>query len=66
MREQKWRKETKVQGVTEYTQKKRKVVTEDQDIKAPGLRDDVLPSPSYNLARSAEPGAKFPNSRTYL
>lgn len=50
VRELKWRKETKVQEVTEYTQKERKVVTEDEDFKAPGLRDDVLPSPSYNLA----------------
>lgn len=44
MREQKRRKETKVHGVTENTQE-RKVVPEDQDVKALGLRDACAPLP---------------------
>lgn len=45
VREQKRRKETKVHGVTENTQKERKVVPEDQDVKALGLRDACAPLP---------------------
>lgn len=65
MGEQKRRKDTKVHGVTENTQE-RKVVAENQDIKAPGLGDARAPLLSSNLARSAEPETKFPKSRTYL
>lgn len=46
VREQKQRKDTKVHGVTENTQE-RKVVAEDQDIKAPGLWDACAPLPEF-------------------